>query len=196
MSGLSGLSGLSGIFGGAAAPAGPIVSDTFDRADSTTSLGSADTGQAWTALSGTWGISTNAAYLPGSASPAVAVIDSGKADLIAIEAKIPAFGSATRIVARVSAANTHILAQGEGTAYVLYKINAGTYTALGTGSAVAPAAGDVMRLELRGDEIKMLVNGVVIYTATEALNQTVTSHGISGVTADGKRWDNFKVVDL
>src|SRR5436853_7315699 len=57
-----------------------IVSDTFTRADNAASLGVADTGQAWTSLGGTWGISGNQAYCPTAALNPLAVVDSGKAD--------------------------------------------------------------------------------------------------------------------
>lgn len=36
--------------------------DSFDRADSATSMGTATTGQVWVASGGTWGISSNQAY--------------------------------------------------------------------------------------------------------------------------------------
>jgi len=39
-----------------------MVSDTFTRANDSSHLGSADTGQAWTAQLGTWGIASNTAY--------------------------------------------------------------------------------------------------------------------------------------
>jgi hypothetical protein len=43
-------------------PQGSYASDSFTRADSASSLGTADSGQAWSAPSGTWGISGNKAY--------------------------------------------------------------------------------------------------------------------------------------
>src|SRR5690606_6906950 len=42
------------------------VVDTFARPDSATSLGTADTGQTWTAHAGTWGISGGQAYHAGN----------------------------------------------------------------------------------------------------------------------------------
>lgn len=39
-----------------------LASDTFDRADSNTTLGTSSGGQAWTSLDGVWGIKSNAAY--------------------------------------------------------------------------------------------------------------------------------------
>ena len=43
-----------------AAPA--AITDSFDRADSTTTLGTTDTGETWKVVSGVWGIDTNRAY--------------------------------------------------------------------------------------------------------------------------------------
>jgi hypothetical protein len=56
-----------------------VVRDRFGRADSALTLGSAETGQAWTAQQGTWGISSNQAYVAalGAGLPQVATIDSG-----------------------------------------------------------------------------------------------------------------------
>lgn len=51
--------------GGSSAPI--TVTDSFDRADSTTSMGNADTGQAWVPRAGSsavWGIISNEAYQP------------------------------------------------------------------------------------------------------------------------------------
>lgn len=39
-----------------------IAYDMFDRPNSTTSLGTSPTGQAWTSLQGTWGVQSNRAY--------------------------------------------------------------------------------------------------------------------------------------
>jgi hypothetical protein len=54
-----------------------VVSDTFTRADSTSVIGSADTGQAWSQVSGTWGINSNRGYQSSGGSQDICVIDSG-----------------------------------------------------------------------------------------------------------------------
>lgn len=67
---------------------GAAVTDSFDRADSTTTLGTTDTGQTWTyhAASGgssTWGIRSNAAYKVSGSAYAVALIDLESSDMTA-----------------------------------------------------------------------------------------------------------------
>lgn len=59
---------------------GEIVRDRFNRADSAVALGSAETGQAWTANTGTWGISSNRAYSASDAEGDLATLDSGLVD--------------------------------------------------------------------------------------------------------------------
>ena len=56
-----------------------VLCDTFDRADSAASLGTADSGQTWTAASGgAVGVLAGQAYIPGSAG--VATVDLGAAN--------------------------------------------------------------------------------------------------------------------
>ena len=67
---------------------GLVITDSFDRADSTTTLGTTDTGQTWTyhAASGgssTWGIRSNAAYKVSGAAYAAALIDLESSDMTA-----------------------------------------------------------------------------------------------------------------
>ncbi len=60
-----------------------LAYDLFDRADSVTSMGTANTGQTWTAYNGTWGIISNEAYNVSeqkSTNLAVAISDVGSAN--------------------------------------------------------------------------------------------------------------------
>lgn len=56
---------------------GVLVFDSFNRADNAASMGNADTGQSWQVLSGTWGISSNKAYLASVTSQASTVVNAG-----------------------------------------------------------------------------------------------------------------------
>jgi len=56
------------------------VFDGFNRADSALSLGNTDTGQAWLASVGTWGISSGKAYNASATSSGKCGIDSGLTD--------------------------------------------------------------------------------------------------------------------
>ena len=68
-----------GILGSARVSSGATVlaSDNFNRADSTTTLGTSSGGQAWTARSGTWGINSNGGYVV-TGSDVVATVDVGR----------------------------------------------------------------------------------------------------------------------
>lgn len=59
-----------------------IVQDTFDRADNPSSLGTADTGQVWSTVLGTYGIESNQGVRFGAGGSGRAVIDSGFTDAI------------------------------------------------------------------------------------------------------------------
>lgn len=54
-----------------------VVVDSFTRADSTTSMGTADTGQAWTYPVDTWGLLGGKAYCPAASSAAAASVNTG-----------------------------------------------------------------------------------------------------------------------
>lgn len=56
-------------------PPTPVVTDTFDRADSAVSLGTATSGHVWTPRHGTWGISGNKGYCPTPAVPSEATLN-------------------------------------------------------------------------------------------------------------------------
>lgn len=76
---------LAGLLGNAATaqildPTGTQPTDRFVRADSASTLGTNSTGQAWTAHTGTWGISSNRAYLVTLAGDSVATFDAGIGD--------------------------------------------------------------------------------------------------------------------
>lgn len=169
--------------------------DSFNRADSLTSMGSTDTGQAWVGTTGTWGISNNQAYLvtvSGGFDPIT--IDSGVSDCsltIKIGAIMVTPGKVIRLVARYTNANNYLMAIITTTDYRLYKNVADAATLLGTYSAI-PATGDRVRLDMLGSSVKLFVNGTERLSVTETFNQTATKHGLSSNWPEGK-FDNFTV---
>lgn len=178
------------------------VLDSFDRADSLTSLGSADTGQVWTAHAGTWGISGSTAYIASSVSDAAATVDTGTPDgLISLDLTTGTSivnGIYCGIDFRTTDATNRLFARLRETGHVeLYKQVAGTYTSLGS-AVVAVAVNTTYRLAVRlvGSSIKVLVDGVELLSVTETFNNTVTHHGLTGHSAGDSlavRWDNFRV---
>jgi chitodextrinase len=170
------------------------VSDSFNRVDSSTSLGVSDTGQTWTALTGTWGISSNQAYLA-AGTGGIAVIDSGKSDATIQVKNAVITATNMRFVFRLTDSNNYYIVQTDtGNVYKLYKNVAGTFTSLGTSTGITPANGDVLKVVTNGSSITVYVNGSQIITATDTFNQTATKHGIAHNALNPiSRWDDFSV---
>jgi hypothetical protein len=174
----------------------PIVTDTFNRVDSTTSLGNADTGQTWVTDSVVWGIESNAAKgISGSNDKAV-YIESGLSNCI-VKAKLanaPITSTAAhRLIFRWAATGSYLFAQASATTYELWA----TWSKLGTATGVTPAAGDVIAVRMNGTQIVLNVNGTDVLTVTSATNQTATKHGFSAGVTDGRiKFDDFSVSAL
>lgn len=171
-----------------------IVSDTFTRADSAVTLGSAETGQSWSALAGTWGISSNQAKLVTDAggNQNAAVVDSGRADNFTVSAKVAVTGT-VRLVWRCSDVNNGFMLLVLSPNVVMYRQQAGTYNQIGT-VAQAVANNDVLSVQVRGNTHAALLNGAtIIAPVTDAFNNTATKHGIGETSNTGDRLDNFLV---
>lgn len=178
------------------AVSGPLVSDTFDRADTGTSLGVADTGQTWTPLAGTWGIETNRAYAVGS-DPAdrQVVVEAGAADVVvAVDVAVLDSGGGTGLLFRGVDASNYWIFTSEGTRWALYKRVAGTHT-LVAALTETPVAGR-WEVTCSGSTITCKIDGVTKMTVTDTAHQAATRHGmriyrLNATTSS--RYDNFTV---
>jgi hypothetical protein len=165
-----------------------VVSDSFNRANSG-SLGSADTGQAWSLLAGTFGITSNQASGTNGVQ-SHATIDAGISDCtVAVDAVVfvPSIGE-TGMCFRATDTNNLWITNTTG----LFKRVAGSFTSMGS---FAYVAGDRISAVLSGSSIVMKKNGVTILSVTDSFNSTATKHGLR-VNSDGtsvSRWDNFLV---
>lgn len=170
-----------------------LVSDTFTRADSTSTLGSADTGQAWSAQVGTWGISGNQACETLATGSANAVVDAGVADGEA-EVDVTWQSGQGGLVARSVDGNDLLLAIIYAGTLELYKIVAGLSTALGS-YAWTPVMGTTynLRISARGSAIKVYLDGTERIAVTETAHQSATKWGIWASSSSANRFDNFKV---
>lgn len=171
-----------------------LVTDTFTRADSATTLANAETGQAWSALTGTWGISSNQAYLAVNAGvDDYAVVDAGISDgTVTVTFGAPANNQYLAFRA-TDANNVFVASSTTSTTLNLYRRSTGTYNQIGTASHTW-ATGDVVSVWFVGAAITVSVNGVALITATDSFQQTATKHGIgAGSSGTSWRWDNFKV---
>lgn len=180
----------------AALPSAFSVTDSFDRADDAVSLGVADTGQAWSALSGTWGISGSQAYLPVAAGSAQAVVESGHADAV-IQATLTAFGQSGLLIRARNLNNTLVLRinRGVGTC-ALRSIVGGVETTLQNVVVALPLT-MVVRVECEGTTIRAFVDGTQrIAVAGVTDFQTETKHGLYASAAQATTWDAFSITGI
>lgn len=174
-------------------PAGPVVSDTFSRANAST-LGSAETGQAWTAHTGTWGVDTNKAKLVTQSGDSVATVDAGIADF-EMTCDITKQGE-PGIVFRTIDASNYLLAFASGGNIEIYQRVAGAYTLLGSGvQAYADGATKAWRVTGAGNVITAYIDAVQVVQVTTSQFNTQTRYGLRQNDGTAARYDNF-VVDV
>jgi hypothetical protein len=178
----------------------PLVFDDFTRSDSTTQLGTASgSGQLWGIMSGTWGISSNQAYLatftPSGAND-VAYVEANTPN-VTIQVKLSTIdsvggpGLAIRIVDKDNCFTTNSTG--------FYKREAGANTQLRAFSSTF-VSGDTMRIVLNGSTISFYRQAGSIgsfvevgASITSTFNQTATKHGIRGRSVSTGRIDDFVI---
>lgn len=165
-----------------------VLGDRFRRADSASSVGSLDTGQAWTVTSGTWGISSNAAYLTAATNGKLRV-DPGISDLYMECQALVWSGSQWWLNFRISTETNYWRAGADNYGGTLQKIVAGVVT----GFYVFPVVdGDRMCVWAEGDVISAGVNGQKRITVTDSAFQTSTTVGLQ-CNNTSQRFRNFIV---
>jgi len=168
------------------------VSDSFTRADSSTTMGSATTGQVWANSRGTWGISSNQCYNPVSGAPSAVTIGLGSFNGVA-EVTLTATGASTECAIWfrwTDFNNTYFIDAVPGGHYQLFKRVAGTQTTLVTGAANC-ASGDTVRVQFSGSSIKTWVNGVPDIDTTDSSITSGTFVGLRNGADTSTRYDNF-----
>ena len=154
--------------------------DTFARPDSAMSLGVADTGQAWTAHAGTWGIDDGRAYAS-SSGYALATLDAGLDEAI-VSAEVDAVDDEFWLVLRLSdSANYWRFGRWAGQAYQLQQIrdNGLGSPALTVSNEVTPAAGDVLDCRVTPTLLSCSVNGTEVVRTDDAFNASATRVGFA-----------------
>jgi hypothetical protein len=178
-----------------------LATDTFTRADSSTTLGNTDDGKAWTNTVGVVGIASGKAYAasPASNTQKVATVDVAQAGHT-VTAQVTAGTGSVGVVARlVDSSNFLWFSYGGGTLRI-FKTVAGAPSTLAN-VATTWAAGEVhvMKLETVGNVINAYVDGLKILTTTLAgaditTFATATKVGLvfSGFAVAAAQADNFK----
>jgi lysophospholipase L1-like esterase len=163
---------------------GADPTDTFNRADNASSLGSPSDGGAAYVTSGTHGIVSNAAYTPGTVSSAYYIRPlSGASEADAYVQAALVNGTVSKIALTLCDSSgigyVAFLGLGSDTDSQLWTYNGG-YSSLGVGlGSNTWVAGDIARLEKVGSSIKLYRNGVQVgSTGTDSTYATVTHGGI------------------
>ncbi|MEC0265134.1 hypothetical protein [Paenibacillus anseongense] len=177
-----------------------IASDSFNRSNSTTTLGSTDsayggTSYTWTTAT-TYGILSNQAQKQTGAATlnTTAWINPAVSDC-AVSITFVTQGNQSRLIFRRSADSDLLQVNANGTTnYQIIRRQSSVNTVIGT-IAVVPTNGDIVKASCNGSSITVTINGANNTTVTETFNQTATTHGF--VTNDTvARLDDFKVEDI
>ncbi|MGZ4596276.1 MAG: hypothetical protein ACXV3V_05055 [Actinomycetes bacterium] len=171
--------------------AASVLLDDFNRADSASLAGGPVT---WANYrSGSWGVSTNQAYLSTtSGSGVVAAVNCAKADgKVGATLSTLASSGGLGLAFRVQDGNNLWIIIAATSALTLYKIVANGFTSVGSGFG-SVSSGDKLEVVLSGSSISIFVNGTQRgTTVTDSTFSTATSHGMYGETSTAARVDNW-----
>jgi hypothetical protein len=176
-----------------------IVQDSFNRANSTTSMGVADTGQTWQYFSAnSWGISSNQAYCSTGVVNNSCFVDIGVSGDTKTSVKINVIEQYSALAVRrnsnPSTNEFYGVRYNNGSLQVV-KVSAGGTSTIGSGS-VTMVNGDTLTVECIGTSIKAYVNGVLIVTVTDSSYTNNTGYGLYLTNRTTTRFDDFIIEDF
>lgn len=183
---------------------GIIAWDSFDRADNSTSLGTADTGQTWVTPNSTWGISNNkamvftAATTFSASNKSVAYLATIYSDCI-ISLTVSSFqsGILNGISYRVLDGNNYLIfGNGNPGYYAASAFIGGGASSSGSWNTIPPTDGDNLKIKIKGNSVTYYVNGVQLVQFTQNTNLSSTGHGLSINYANKGLIDNFLITKL
>lgn len=177
------------------------LTDTFTRANSTTTLGSTESPvKAWSADNGTWGINTNQAYVvTQSGFDSRATVDVGAANMD-VSAAITTAQDAGVMASYVDASNYYLAKIISGSVTVIRR-QGGSDTTLGSGGTWTDGA--TLRLVTNdsgsGTQVTAYIGATQVFTTldTTAGRPAGTRAGFrdgTGGSPGAPRFDNFQVV--
>jgi hypothetical protein len=166
---------------------GLILWDSFNRTDSSTTLGTADSGQSWTNVTGNWGISANRAY-NATIGNNIAVIDTGHTNYD-MEVQIQTVGADFWLQFNYVDSSNRFRWNG-GTAQKI--IGGGIATTYGM-TGVGLANGDLMQIKKRGDRVTFFLNDNPIDSIVDTTLRNATIVGFQGADASATYFDNLIV---
>lgn len=164
-----------------------LVADSFDRSNSTTSLGNADSGQTWTnsvVYGNALGINSNAAYNSASVD-GVAVIDA-RTSGVNISMIVGTYADYMGFTFRYTDNNNYCIAEFQNTTHKLVVYGKLSGSAFG-GTSVSGyyisgmptfVNGDTLQIIVSGTTVTVYVNGTSYGSLTITQNASATKHGI------------------
>lgn len=169
--------------------------DNFTRADTTSAIGTpSDGGSAWSQISGTWGISSNAGYMSGVTTQAICALESNVSN-VTLQVTLNGTPTDCGICARV-ADNSNYLIGIASAAFgtFIYKVVAGSFAEVSSNSGVNWVAGDVMKFTMDASNLLTVYrNGSSVTSGTNAAGSANTMHGLRS-NADGTvRFNTFSI---
>ena len=180
-------------------PGAAGASDTFTRANSATSLGTATSGQTWVASVGTWGITSNTAYIPTPVANAsniayIAAIKSDGTFQVTVADSAGVNDNAALVLRYVDASNyLNLTLDGFSGAVLLQKVVAGTATTVATAAATFPTtASQVLTVVASGSSYVCKLNGTTVFSATDTALNTATGVGLAAYNGAGRTATNVR----
>lgn len=148
-----------------------LLTDDFNRANSTTSPGTPSAGGPYTVRAGTWGINSNQLYT--SASTAASLVTFPAAVDVDVSIKVATLGGTPGVVVRYVDTSNYWLASNVSGTWTLQRRTAGTLTTYATGPAAA--TGDVARVVALGKVVYLLLNGKLVAQADDPWQTVATA---------------------
>jgi hypothetical protein len=161
--------------------------DDFNRTNSSSSLGTSSSGQTWTTQSGTMGITSNTAYAPSGGS-SWATLDATSETNVVVT--MPTVGNAG-IIFRYKDNNNYwyYRRHTDGNAR-LGKVVAGVDTAMTADTPTAVAAGNTLKVQVLGWQIRAFVGTTKTHDDTDSDHYQETKVGIQ-ILDTAARLDTF-----
>lgn len=178
-------------------PTQPQVTDTFTRADSSTTLGSTESGGfAYSVLgSGVYGINTNKAAPISSSTDNPAYIDVGTPDALVsvVVDTFPGGANEQGVYFRIVSTAAWWRFIRSTSSIILQRRVASSNTTVATKSETF-ANGDIFSVRCWGDTIQCFKNGVRIFSVVDSANNSATKFGFGcGTGSASARFDSFNV---
>lgn len=172
-----------------------VVADTFTRADDATTLGSATSGAAYTAIAGptnVLGIIGNKCYNV-TTSNCRSTIDAGVTDHIS-SIRIDTKSAEMYLMVRyIDSSNYVRIGVSSSVGQLKYQRVTSGSLAVDTALGVTPVNGDDLTVRCVGGQISVFLNDVLISTTTETQGLTATLVGLQMSGTLGGRLDNYLV---